>query len=324
MNLKIHEGDAPTLRAPVLIAGWPGMGSVGVGAVNYLRRALEGKPFAEIDLSALFTPEMVVVEEGIAHFPEVPSHVFYAIPNADLIVFESEAQVTGEGGIQMMREVLDFAEQMNVSSIYTAAAFAMPMSHTEPIQVLGVSNTESMRESLKPYGVEVLEQGHISGLNGLLLGFAASRNISASCLLATMPHHVIQMPNPKASRAILQVLRQILDVEVDFAELDGAVEQMGKVLKEIEEKIRSTFSAMQTPEDAEDAEELEAVDEEQVPQYVMQKIEHLFLEVSKSIKAQEARETAARLKQELDRWRLYDFYEDRFLNLFREDPSRDG
>ncbi len=320
MSLKVSRDIRDEVTTPTLIAGWPGMGSVGVGAVNYLRRTLEADACAEIDLRSFFTPDMVIVEDGLARFPDVPSHVFFHVAGTDLMVFESEAQVSGEGGTSMMTAVLDYAQDVGVSAIYTAAALAIPMSHTDDVQVLGVSNTEGMRDTLSHHGVDLLEQGHVSGMNGLLLGFAALREIPASCLLATMPHHVIQMPNPRASREIVRVLQQILDVEVDLTELDEAVEQMGQVLNEIEEKIRATFSTMETPE-AGELGELGAVDEDQVPQYVMEKIERLFLQVSQAGDTRQARETAAQLKHELDRWSLYGYYEDRFLNLFRENPE---
>jgi proteasome assembly chaperone (PAC2) family protein len=267
-------------------------------------------------MSAYFSPEEVVVEEGIAKFPEMPSHVFYFVKEANLVVFESQAQVPGQGGMVLMNQILDLAERFKVRAIYTGAAFAMPVSHTERVQVLGVSNTEAMRDSLQPHGVEVLQHGQISGLNGLLLGFAAVRGIPAACLLATMPHHVVQIANPKSSREIVRVLQSILGVSVEMAEMDDAVEQMSKVLAEIEEKIKAAFSTMEAGTNP--PEELEKVDEEQVPQYVMEKIERLFQQVQRAPSRGREREgLAAQLKQELDKWNLYSLYEDRFLNLFR-------
>ncbi|MCH2665983.1 PAC2 family protein, partial [bacterium] len=141
--------------------------------------------------------------------------------------------------------------------------------------------------------------------------------ISASCLMATMPHHVVQMPNPKASRGIVNVLASLLDLHIDLAEMDEAVEEMGKVLEEIEEKIRSAFSSMEG-EGVEPPEELGDVDEEAAPQKVMEKIERMFLQVSHSTSSQQSKAMAAQLKQELDKWNLYGVYEDRFLNLFRD------
>ena len=314
MELKIDRDIRGDVKAPILLAGWPGMGSVGVGAIDYLRRQLDATPFAELDLSEFFTPEAVVVEHGIAKaFTDLPKHVFYYVREPELIIFESEAQVGGTGGITLMTRILDFASELKVGKIYTGAAFAKPMSHREPVKVLGVANRERLRDSLVPHGVEILEGGHISGLNGLLLGFAGLREIEAACLLATMPQYAQMMPNPKASREIIRVFESILRVRIDMAEIDQAAEQMDQTMSEIEEKIRTTFSSMEMEED--EASELEQVDEAQVPQYVMEKIERLFEE----IRRENSRQKATQLKKELDRWNLYSLYEDRFLNLFRQD-----
>ncbi len=315
MNLNIRLDISADITTPTLLAGWPGMGSVGVGAINYMRRQLGAEPFADIDMTEFFCHEEVVVEDGIAELPEIPSHKFYHVPNQDLIIFESEAQVSGQGGITLMNRVLDVAEQLDVQAIYTAAALAVPMRHTEDVQVFGVSNRESLRDELIPHGVEVLKQGQISGLNGLLLGFADTRKIPSACLLATMPHHVVTMPNPKASHEIVAVLSRLLDLEIDMSEMDEAVDEMSRVLEDIEEKIKTAFSSMERG-GAESFEALGEVGDDAVPQKVMDRIERLFLQVGHSTSPDLA--TAARLKEELDKWNLYAIYEDRFLNLFKD------
>ncbi len=319
MNLNIHTDISAEITSPTLLAGWPGMGSVGVGAINYLRRHLDAVPFADVDMSEFFCHDEVVVEDGIAKLPDMPSHVFYHVPGKDLVIFESEDQVPGQGGIALMNRVLDLAEELDVQSIYTAAAYAFGMRHSEDVQVFGISNRETLRDHLLPHGVEVLSKGQISGLNGLLLGFADARNISAACLLSTMPHHLIQMPNPKSSREIVKVLCSLLDLEVDLSEMDEAVEEMGRALEVIEERIKSVFSSMEGRGEGEETiEELGDVDEEAVPQKVMERIERMFLQVSHSSVAHQSKAMASQLKQELDKWNLYPVYEDRFLNLFRE------
>ena len=315
MNLNIRHDISADIATPTLLAGWPGMGNVGVGAINYMRRQLGAKPFADIDMTEFFCHEEVVVEDSIAKLPEIPSHTFYHVPDRDLIIFESEAQVAGQGGITLMNRVLDVAEQLDVQAIYTAAALAVPMRHTEDVQVFGISNRETLRDELIPHGVEVLKQGQISGLNGLLLGFADARKIPSACLLATMPHHVVAMPNPKASHEIVSVLSRLLDLEIDMTEMDEAVDEMSRVLEEIEGKIKTAFSSMEGG-GGESFEELGEVDDAAVPQKVMDRIERLFLQVGHSTSPDLG--TAARLKEELDKWNLYTGYEDRFLNLFRD------
>lgn len=315
MNVKIRKDILPEVRSPILLAAWPGMGNVGVGAIDYLRRKLETAPFADVDMSDYFPPDAVVVEEGIAKFPKTPSHVFYYSPDPEVIIFESEAQIWGGGGMNLMNGILDIAEQFKVRAIYTGAAFAMPISHREEVRVLGVANTESLRDTLTSHGVDILKQGHISGMNGLMLGFAGLRGFQAACLMATMSQYAISLPNPKASRGIVRVLQSILGVQIDMTEIDHSVERMNRTLSEIEDKIRTAFSNMEMEEGEE--EELEQVDEEKVPQYVMEKIERLFMELQQ----ERSREKAVQLKKELDRWNLYDLYEDRFLDLFRGDKK---
>ena len=63
-------------------------------------------------------------------------------------------------------------------------------------------------------------------------------------------------------------------------------------------------------------EEISSIDEEKVPHYVMERIEKLFQE------ARADRTRAQELKKELDRWNLFELYENRFLDLF-EDDKRD-
>ena len=315
MNLKIHRDIAGEIESSTLVAGWPGMGSVGAGAINYLRRKLEAVPFAEVDMSEYFTPEAVEVEEGLVRFPDLPSHTFYYVRDLGLIIFEAEAQVSGSGGIALMNQILDFAAHLKVETIYTGAAFAMPISHRESVQVWGVSNQQDLRDTLTPHGVQILQQGHISGMNGLLLGFAGLKGIRAACLLATMPQYAISMPNPKASREVVRVLARLLRAPVDMAEMDRAVQQMEGTMGEIEEKIQSAFSSM--VEEEREEEDLGEVEEEKVPQYVMERIEKLFAE----LQVERSQEKAVQLKKELDRWNLYAFYEDRFLNLFRRNQE---
>ena len=55
------------------------------------------------------------------------------------------------------------------------------------------------------------------------------------------------------------------------------------------------------------------LDTKEVPKYIMEKNEKLFQD------AKVDREKAYDLKEELDRWDLFMFYEDRFLDLFKKD-----
>ena len=317
MQLNFMKDLTGRFRASALLAGWPGMGSVGVGAIDYIRRKLNAEVFAEIDMHTYFTAEAVMVENGIATLPDSPTHLFYASPEHNLLIFQSEAQIGGTPGIELMEKILDVSQQFGVETVFTGAAYQMPVSHKEQVQVLGVANNEAFRDSMVPYGVDILQQGLVSGLNGLLLGFAAKRHLDAACLLGTMPQYAATIPNPKASRALVQVLGRMLHFNVDLTEIDDAVEKMESTMEDIEGQIQKAFANMD--QEREEDTHLERIEEEKVPQSVMTRIEKLFGEVQQQTTREQFQKKANKLKEELDKWNLYPFYEDRFLNLFRKD-----
>ena len=153
-----------------------------------------------------------------------------------------------------------------------------------------------------------MPDGYIAGLNGLLLGVAASRNINAACLLGTIPGYTINLSYPKASLQIVKFISEILEFQIDITELDQGVSDMDQQFEAIEERIREFVPSVNRGLD----QEMSEIEDEKVPHYIMNKIERLFDEARKD------RSKAAFLKEELDRWNLFELYENRFLDLFKD------
>ena len=316
MKLNVLKELPRSFQASVMLAGWPGMGSVGIGAIDYIRRKLDAVAFAEIDMQSHFTPEAMIVEDGIAAFPDPPAHIFYVVEEHDLLIFQSEAQIGGVPGDELLEKVLNVGQQVGIDTVLTGAAYLTQASHKEDAQVLGVANNTEFRDLLASHGIEILKEGMVSGLNGLLLGFAQKRELNAACFLGTMPQYAAPIPNPKASKEIVLALAHILNFSLDMSEIDDAAEKMEGTMEDIEMQIQKTFSHMDDiPENEFPGGKIE---EDKVPQSVMKRIEKMFREVKKTDQFQKK---ANELKAELDRWNLYPFYEDRFLNLFKSGPG---
>ncbi|HMA65043.1 MAG: PAC2 family protein [Fibrobacterota bacterium] len=299
-------------KPPTVLAAWPGMGNVGLITVDYLRRKLDARLFAEIDMSPFFIPDSIVVKNGISQFPEIPTAVFYYTNNPDLIIFESNAQISGKEGIMIIKTILDVIMQYPVQHVFTFAAFAQPMSFTDDSQVLVTCNIPEFLIDLQQHGLTPMPDGYIAGLNGLLLGVAASRQIESACMLGTIPGYAVNLSYPKASLQLIQSISKFLDFTVDLAEIKENINNLSQQLSLIEDRIRDFSSAgAASHEDEQVQQELEDIEQEKVPQYVMEKIERMFND-AKSDKA-----IAADLKKELDRWNLFELYENRFLDLFK-------
>jgi len=309
MSINIYR--KMNVKNPTLLAAWPGMGNVGLRAIDYLRKKLETTLFAEIDVSEFVIPDMVVVKDGITEMPRAPKNLFYCQRDLGLIIFEAENQLKDKHSITLVNDILDFAQRYNVKRIFTGAAFPLPISYEEPSKVYVVANKKSLSNILfSKYGLKIMESGQISGLNGLLPGLAKQREIEAACLLATMPLYAMNIPYPKASKSLVEVFARILNVRVNTEELNQSIQNMEMEMEKLEESVKGQISAAKE-EDFPDASK-----EEEIPGYVRKKIERLFRE------AKLDKKKAYILKEELDKWNLFELYEDRFLDLFEKGEAQ--
>jgi uncharacterized protein len=308
-------------RAGVLLAGWPGMGQVGLGACDYLRQKLNATLFASINVEAYHQPEALTVENGIGRMPDPPKQDLYYSSEPPLFIFEGDTQLGGEAGLKLAAELLDLVLRHGTETVFTGAAYAMPVSFRQRPDIYGAATDERLKARLVALGVEPLKEGRVSGLNGLLLGLAAQRNMPAACLLATMPQYAIEAPNPKASRALIQVFQRILNTSVDMSEIDQAVREADRMFRDFESKVNEAIQQLKQdlgshsegPEGGEPE-----PDDRPEPHDLMERVEKLFEE------ARGDREKAVLLKQELDHWGLFHLYEDRFLDLFEKQRPTPG
>jgi len=293
-----------------MLAAWPGVADVGLLALDHVRKSLGARPFAQIDMSGIVTPDSVVVAGGIARLPDTPDSIFHYHYEPDFILFESNAQIGGKEAFQVAEGVLNVADAYDVKGIYTADAIAMPMSHNEPSQLYCVANKRAFLPSVSSCGAAPMEGGRISGMPGVLLGAAETTGVNAACLLAGVPPYATSFPYPKGSIEVVKALAVLLGISIDIADIENAAASTDRVLGNVMARIRSQFREGDPEDEEEPFEPEEEPQPPPLPPHVRPRIERLFREVA-SDKAK-----APILKRELDKWGLFQEYEDRFLDLF--------
>jgi len=267
-------------------------------------------PFEARDL---FDVDHVEVKEGIIEAGRRPRNRFFVWtdPNKkhDILVFLGEAQPP-VGKYLFCHKLIDYARELGVKRVFTFAAMATQMHPEHRSRVFGAATEQESLEELKRLELEILEDGHIGGLNGVLLGAAAESGLRGACLLGEMPHIFTQLPYPKAAPAILEVFTTIAGIELDFSELSEQArimeQQLGELLSRVEKEYGAHFPA------EEEGYSPESAEEERLGSAEKQRIEGLFEQ------AERDRSKAFELKQELDRLRGFKEYEDRFLDLFKK------
>ena len=241
MGIKIYK--TPEVEHPVLVACWPGIGNIGVIAVDTLRGTVKAEEFGEIEPWDFFYPSRVVIRKGEIKDLVFPASKFYfaKTEKTDLIFFIGEEQPTeagstyaeGEKAYRMANLVLDVAVEFGCRRVYTSGAAVAPIHHTARPKVWAVPNTGNLVDELRTYQNTVLMsdiegrsgQGSITGLNGLLLGVAKKRGLEAVCVMGEIPVYLqgLPFPYPQASRSVLEVLTAALGIEMEREGIDAMV-----------------------------------------------------------------------------------------------------
>jgi len=226
----------PELNSPNMLAAWPGVGNVAMIVATYLQRNLDFKELGEVDASHFFDPIGVLVKDSVVEAPQFPQSKFYYWKNkgggSDLILFIGEDQPSTKG-YELAHCVLDAGLMFNIKRVYTCAAAMTRIHHTEPPGVLGVATSQLAAEDLKKYDLIPANNLQIAGLNGLLLGVAKERDIEGICLLGEVPLYATRIQNPMAALAVLRILAEMLEVEINLEELEQLARETKEKMKQV-------------------------------------------------------------------------------------------
>lgn len=221
--MDVHFTDKPKLDNPVMIAAWPGMGFLAKISADYLRRRIKASQFAEIK----YFHNVLVYTKSVAELAPI-KHKLYASEKDNLIILVGDAQPSiPEESLRLAQKISDIAVEMGVKRIYTMAAY--PNEFYEEPKVYGVFTEESMRDELVDAGVEMLEDGAVNGLNGILIGVAKEDGIEGVCLMGDITY--ANVPQHLASKAVLQKLVKLMDIEIDTAQLEIRAKKIDASIK---------------------------------------------------------------------------------------------
>lgn len=299
-----------------LVAAWPGMGNVGVIAGHVLVNQLGMEPVAALSGEGVFDLEHIEVKDGVVGKPRLPRGVLYQWKDAPvgkgLLVFLAEAQPSAHG-LDYARALLKEVAKYDVERIFTFAAMASQMHPSADARIFTAATDASVLDELQAIDVQVLPEGQISGMNGLLLGAAVERGLPGACLLGEIPFYGAGVPNPKTARVLLDMFGALRDLHIDTSELAEQADKVERVLLSMLEQLGEEAAGGDDEDDDDDASDFPAaksgiagLDDE-----TQRRIDELFDE------ARRDRSTVVKLKSELDRLGVFRQYENQFLDLFK-------
>ena len=278
----IKEISIPKLKNPIFIAAWPGMGEVAYRTVLFLKEVLGAKVFAKLEPHRFFKPAAVTVQKGVLAMPSQPAGFFYYYKGKDapdMILFLGEIQPPLEYAETLSSSIVNYIKRYKVNTLFTFAAKPEPIDHKAPSRVFAAATHSELLKVFDKAGIKALEEGAISGLNGIILGVGKRKSIKGICLLGEIPFYTVQIENPKATAKILEALNNYLKMNLNLA----ALNERAKFIEEEIDKLISYIKgeAVQNVPSPLNEEDIDKIKKDlaaytKLPQSVREKIDGLF------------------------------------------------
>jgi len=268
--MEIHQ--IPLLREPIMImafSGWNDAAEAASGAVEHLLSGWRDKNddvlpelIAEVESEDYYDfqvnrPVVSIDDSEIRSITWPSTQVFgMAIPSMtrDLVI------VTGVEPSMKWKSftsnLLDLADDLEVSLIVSLGSLLADTPHTRPITVTGTGAHPSIANRL---GVSVSKYEGPTGILGIIQDGCMRRGIDAISLWAAVPHYAANAPSPKATLALINTLEEFLNIKIPLSDLPDRADSWEREVNDLASDDSEIADYVKALEESKDAAELPEV-----------------------------------------------------------------
>ena len=231
MKIDFHRYKDIDFKDPVAIIGFPSIGLVSSIAASFLARGL-GLGLVG-GMSSDGFPPYAVVQGGV---PLPPIRVYAAARCNDddggidcdgLIVITSEVVPKPEQQHPLAVYILEWLRGHNVKKVINLEG--IPQYGLDETVLLGVGSSDYARGLMDRYGVDLLTDGMVRGMSGIMLFKAPDYGVDVMTLLITAS---TELPDPRAAAKLMEPLARILpEISVDTEPLYREAEEIDKRMR---------------------------------------------------------------------------------------------
>jgi proteasome assembly chaperone (PAC2) family protein len=222
---RVSWQDRPALQRPVMVAafeGWNDAADAASGALTWLRGRWRAKRMASIDPEEFF--DFQVSRPQVSLIDGVTRQITW--PAND--VFSAHLEEVGRDVVLLSGmepnlrwrtfcdTVLGVARDTGCEMVVTLGALLADVPHTRPIRLTGTAADPDLIERL---GLSHSRYEGPTGIVGVLHDACRGAGVPSVSLWAPVPHYVASPPNPKATRALIERLAELIGVPVGVGDL---------------------------------------------------------------------------------------------------------
>ncbi|SES38519.1 Proteasome assembly chaperone (PAC2) family protein [Pedococcus cremeus] len=257
----IELEDVPELRDPVLIAafeGWNDAGEAATAAVDHLIDLWDAEPIAALDPEDYYDFQVnrprVVLDEGRRRISWRTTRILLATTpgiGRDVILVQGIEPSFRWRAFTI--ELMEFAQQAGVTTVFTLGALMADVAHTRPIPVTATSDSEDV---LHRYDLEPSRYEGPTGIVGVLADAATQAGLQSISCWAAVPHYAGHSPSPKATLGLVSKLEELIDAPIPHGDLPEAAKAWERGINELAETDDEVAEYVQSLEEAQDTAEL--------------------------------------------------------------------
>jgi proteasome assembly chaperone (PAC2) family protein len=220
--------ERPVLRRPVMVAafeGWNDAADAASGAVAWLRRRWRATRFAHLDPEEFYDfqvarPQVRLVD-GVTRQISWPANDCFVAHieevGRDVVLFSGiEPNLRWR---KFCSTVIGVARDTGCEMVVTLGALLADVPHTRPTRLTGTAADPDLIARL---GLQHSRYEGPTGIVGVLHDACRQAGIPSVSLWAPVPHYVASPPNPKATKALVERMAELLGVPVGLGELTEA------------------------------------------------------------------------------------------------------
>jgi len=238
MNITItrkFDINPDDLNDPIVLIGWPGIALVAKLAITSIKDSINAKEFLDIEFFDF--PPKSNVEKGKMQIPS--AKVYFKSRKEDnkpdLFILTANYQPQTSQGVfefsQQFCEEMDRLTESKIKMYISAGAMVTERIRDAPLVHVCGTDQEILDSFLKYENTTLMEIGVIAGANGILPAWAGKKGFAPGvCLLAeTLPLPMMAL-DPRASKALLVILKEYYDIEMNFDELNSKIDEMEHII----------------------------------------------------------------------------------------------
>jgi len=210
-----------SVKNPIIVEGFPGVGLVGSIAAKYLVQEIKAKQIGFVQSNHL--PPVSFVFEGQIYNP-IRIH---ESKKYNMLIIESEFPVPGDVVHELGDAIADWSKKIGASKLICLEGINNPKLKNKPSVFIASSGNK------KDYGIEQVKSGYIIGVSASMMLRAKEINMPGICLM--VESHV-GYPDGMAAATLLQKLSNMLTIKLDVQPLEKEAEQFEKQVKTLVEK----------------------------------------------------------------------------------------